>query len=420
MRRRWSRLVGLLVVIGGLTGSQLGASPAHAFSGVNGLGPTQVIYYWVEQSFWNTFYGGNVNTGPLYNSEHAWKTQDLTVSAQLWNDQTQGTLCNGAPGCLAYITDPRTGIQYGPAVGRDMWAQNLNNATDLALSSTECDNGVACAMIINPNVNYPWNTTDDVRSCCWYDLRSVLTHEMGHWLTGQSNHSTDIPATDSNATPPTNSDSYPVMWYQQPAGAYRRNVRQDDANAIKTNRNGNGINEVANPSFEYWQDLGGSLDPFASKFAGYSYYGSNNGGFNWARYSGGAFDQSWWLEFNGGGGSGESIYQDVHSWPDWQAGRSMQGSFWLRAGGGTPAGLALSTTLAVWALQPAATLMGAATCYPVGGGGWINCRTPRFTAPDGAHYWFRVQIYENTAYNIDADLGGLFICNPPFGGNLCS
>jgi len=162
-----------------------------------------------------------------------------------------------------------------------------------------------------------------------------------------------------------------------------RTIEEDDINAFWMGNPGE-LNVLANRSFEY-----------ATHFA-WGFLPSGNGG-SYTRYCDppNAFSGSCFVQFNGNGLGGASMFQEVL--PRGPGATYLTPSIRVR----NDSGGSLTVTLALHIID-----LGTAynvNCNPAPGGGWTICSLPRTYV--GATNLMRFQVYNYGGGNISIDLG---------------
>lgn len=172
-------------------------------------------------------------------------------------------------------------------------------------------------------------------------------------------------------------------------GEMRRSLRSDDASSLKISRGGSYINMVANSSFEFDQP-----------FSGWRLLNGPGGG-NVARYCSGSVDQACFLQFNGNGSAGASIYQDMADFigpgpensPPWHVNQTWSPSVMAAAPGGSG-----RITVAVFFLNTGGGLSRACNITATSS----RCSAPSFRQPAG-NTLIRLQVYNEITGNVNID-----------------
>lgn len=223
------------------------------------------------------------------------------------------------------------------------------------------------------------------------DMRSVLIHEFGHWH--GLDHSDFAPGTDTRT---------PVMSATIGDGVLRRLLTQDDANGFQSARSLSPGNVLANRSFELRTPNTNytSTNPFAGWRIGSSPNGQQSAWYcNDSAFP--AHDGACFVEFNGRGTAGSSIYQDLSV----ERPGSNDGT-WAPRLQFRVRGQAGSINLVVWWLDTTGPQFNQVTCQGAANV-WTFCSLGNLTEPAGTRR-IRIQVYNNTTGNVDVDSTRLY------------
>lgn len=247
----------------------------------------------------------------------------------------------------------------------------------LANATLGCTVSGNCTMRFDTAEN--WNMGTGVPGPGQFDFLTIAAHEFGHWV--GLDHSTDVPSSDSVVPP--------MMRANFNAGTLVREPRADDTNGFKVARGGPYFNMVANSSFEYDQPFRAwNLLPSARGAAA-------------ARYCSGSVDLSCFVQFNGNGAGGVSLYQDIHDYigrgprgsVPWHEYFSLDPSVMVRP---NSSGL---VSLAVFFLNTGGEVH--RDCA-VTAGVWTRCVAPTTTQRQG-NTVIRLQVINHTPDNLSVD-----------------
>lgn len=287
-------------------------------------------------------------------------------------------------GRLAFTRNDSTGGD------RRVRQANVLDAGTWATATVGCDPAsAACDMTFDAN-NAQWNTTTEVRSSPWLDFVSVATHEFGHWA--GLRHACDPVQTGTTCSRqdpyPVSDGSSPTMFaFINDGETHQRTIAQDDVNGFLAVR-GNDENILANRGWESASPLwwAGRPSPSSGLISASRYCNSS------------ALNGSCYYEFNGYGGTGASIQQDI-----WyrRVSTSIGGPrVWAKVSPGTS-----SINAVVWSLETAQSY--GAVCFP-SQTSWTACgfHLGAWTTPAGTNR-IRYEVYNDGLGNASLDLATL-------------
>lgn len=254
----------------------------------------------------------------------------------------------------------------------------------LAFATAGCHSDLAvCGMTFDSDE--AWNFVNVQTTAPAYDLWSLAAHEFGHWY--GLHHCTDAidaDCTDFPSTDPSQPTMNPVF---APGDDFARNIAQDDANGfLDAHQSDDSI--LANNGFEHtFPFWGWALKPSAA-------------GGNAVRYcnDGTAHTGNCFYEFNGNGGTGASVYQDIvfdHR-PDDDTER-----VWFSALLRNRGTQITNVDIAVWELDRGENTTRRCTLIPTV---WTFCQLVLAAVvenPQGSH--LRFEIYNLGRVNLDVD-----------------